>query len=128
MSGHVSEECVLCIVADRQGFFGRSCADYQHKVPRGYCPKPIHHHHPHQLPAPPSAWEHHTGMSLRDTAAQINKRPPLQVCAGADNGGKTVCICTHGPFVCARRLFLLATTKCVYVFVSICVFEPIPHQ
>lgn len=60
------------------------------QCPRSLCPKPIHLHHPRQLPVPPSAWENHTGMSLRDAAAQINKPPPLQVCPGADNGGKRV--------------------------------------
>lgn len=116
MSRHVSEECVL----GQTRFFWPSCR-LSTPSPKGYCPKPIHHHHrPRQLPAPPSAWENHTGMSLRDTAAQINKPSPLQVCAGEDNGGK--CVYMHASaFVC---VFLLATTKCVYVFVSICVFEP----
>lgn len=80
MSGHATEECVLCIVSEKQGFF---CPFKCEKLLVKADPPP----------SPPStstsitlAWENHTGMSLRDTAAQINKLPPLQVCAGADNG------------------------------------------
>lgn len=42
---------------------------------------------PRRLAALHLPWENFPGMSLRDTAAQINKIPHLQVCARADNGG-----------------------------------------
>lgn len=56
--------------------------------PRGRCPPQACSPPPSRAAsAPLSVGKKHTGMSLRDTAAQINKRPPLQVCAGADNEG-----------------------------------------
>lgn len=121
MSGHVSGGmCVMYCGGHTGGF--RPFMHLSTQSPRD-CPKPLHHHHhhhqthPHQLPALPSAWENHTGMSLRDTAAHINKLPPLQVCEEEimEKGG-------GGVSARRRLLFLLEATKCVYVFASICVF------
>lgn len=92
--------------------------------PSNYCPKPIHHHHnrPQQLPALPSAWESHAGMSLRDTAAQINKRPPLQVRPGADNGRN--CVYLHsGAFVSTPGVSFRDDKVCLCVCEHLCVLS-----
>ena len=80
----------VCYVLWRpdEAFLGPFMHQLSTQSPRGCCPQA---HPPPPSPdtrAPLSVGKNtHTGMSLRDTAAQINRPPPLQVCTGADNVG-----------------------------------------
>ena len=121
-SGHVSwGMCVMCC-GGHTGRFSALRAPINTKSER-LCPKPLHHHHhhhPHQLPALPSAWENHIGMSLRDTAARINKLPPLQVCEEEImEKGQGGCLCTQKAFVSFG-----GNKVCLCVCEHLCVFEP----
>ena len=103
------------------------CRLFMHQLstqsPKGYCPKLIHHHYHPQVPALPSAWEKpHWNVFKRHSSSNKQASSSTGMYWSKIMGGN--CEYLHAwAFVSTSRLFW-RQQKCVYVFVSICVFQP----